>query len=347
MKDHERYMFRCIELGRLGLGYASPNPMVGCVLVHQGKIIGEGYHHQAGEPHAEVNAIHSIKDPSLLTDSTLYVNLEPCAHYGKTPPCAQFIVQHHIPRVVIGNVDPHEKVAGKGIEILKNGGCEVLTGILENEGRRLNRRFFCYHEKKRPFIILKWAQTMDGFIDRLRQPDEKPQPNWITGETARMLVHKWRSEEDAIMVGTKTAIMDNPKLNVREWHGKNPVRVLIDKTGKIGDAYHLLNDEIPTYIFTENKSLSKVRTHFIQLPFDDQLLHHILGFLYQQNIQSVFVEGGSALIHSFIRAGLWDEARVFIGQKEFISGIHAPVIKKHSTKTIKINQDIVKYYVNF
>jgi diaminohydroxyphosphoribosylaminopyrimidine deaminase / 5-amino-6-(5-phosphoribosylamino)uracil reductase len=345
MNDHV-YMQRCLELAALGLGNAAPNPLVGCVIVHDDKIVGEGYHHQAGEPHAEVNAIHSVRDKDLLSKSTLYVNLEPCAHHGKTPPCANLIIQNNIPKVVIGNVDPHEKVAGKGIEILENNGTEVVTGMLGDHCRHLNRRFFCFQEKKRPYVVLKWAQTMDGFIDRDRQPDEKPHPNWITGECARMLVHKWRAEEQSIMVGTKTAILDNPRLNVRNWSGRNPVRLLVDRNGKTNDSHFLLNDEILTYIFTENVKTSKARTHFIRQNFNENLLQEILHFLYEKEIQSVFVEGGASLINSFIFRGLWDEARVFIGEKEFKSGVKAPLIDKQATKKIKINDDLFYYYLN-
>lgn len=344
--DDTFYMQRCIELAALGLGNAAPNPMVGCIIVHNGKIIGEGYHHKSGEPHAEVNAIRSVRNKELLSTSVLYVNLEPCAHFGKTPPCAKLIVQYKIPKVVIGNVDPNEKVKGKGIEILEHGGCEVVYGVLDDSCRFLNRRFFCFHEKQRPFIILKWAQTIDGFVDRERQPDEEIGPNWITGESARMLVHKWRTEEQAIMVGTKTALLDNPRLNVRNWSGKNPVRLLIDKNGKVGDSHFLLDDQVLTYVFTEKQSISKTRTHFIQMNFNENLLVQILSFLYKQEIQSVFVEGGAALLNSFLNSELWDEVRVFVGEKEFKSGVKAPVIKKSAIKKIKINNDLLYYYSN-
>ena len=339
-------MQRCLELAAMGLGNAAPNPLVGCVIVHDDKIVGEGYHHQAGQPHAEVNAIDSVKNKKLLSKSILYVNLEPCAHYGKTPPCANLIVQNKIPKVVIGNIDPHVKVAGKGTNILKMNGTEVVTGVLEDHCRHLNRRFFCFQEKKRPYVVLKWAQTVDGFIDRDRQPDEKPHPNWITGEYARMLVHKWRTEEQSIMVGTKTAVLDNPRLNVRNWFGRNPIRLLIDREGKTNDSHYLLNDEVLTYVFTEKVRTSKEKTHFIRKNFNENLLQEILHFLYAQEIQSVFVEGGAALLNSLINSGLWDEARVFIGEKEFKSGVKAPVIKKQAIKKMKINNDLLYYYSN-
>ncbi len=345
MNDHV-YMRRCLELAALGLGNTSPNPMVGCVIVHNSRIIGEGYHHEAGKPHAEVNAIDSVRNKGLLSESTLYVNLEPCAHFGKTPPCANLIVENNIPKVIIGNVDPHEKVAGKGIAILRKNGVKVITGLLEEQCRYLNRRFFCFQEKKRPYVVLKWAQTMDGFIDRDRQPDEKPQPNWITGECARMLVHKWRAEEQAIMVGTNTAILDNPRLNVRNWYGRNPVRLLIDRNGKISDSHYLLNDETLTYVFTENIKPSKAKTHFIRPNFNETLLQDILHFLFEKEIQSVFIEGGATLLNSFIFSNLWDEARVFIGEKEFKSGVKAPIINKQATKKMKINNELFFYYSN-
>jgi diaminohydroxyphosphoribosylaminopyrimidine deaminase/5-amino-6-(5-phosphoribosylamino)uracil reductase len=320
--------------------------MVGCVIVNDEKIIGEGYHHQYGGPHAEVNAINAVKDRQMLAASTLYVNLEPCSHHGKTPPCAQLIAKHKIPKIVIGNTDPHEKVAGNGIQMLENSGSEVIQNVLHAECRQVNRRFFCFHEQKRPYIILKWAQTMDGYIDRQRQPDEELKPHWITGDTARMVVHKWRSEEQAIMVGTKTALMDNPRLNVRDWHGRHPWRILIDRHRKVNDKYHLMDDTIKTYVFTEKPAVSRMQTHFRQIKFNDDLLKEIMQFLYLQDIQSVFIEGGAALLKSFIQSNLWDEARVFMGVTEFKSGVRAPVIDKAAFATQKIDNDFLLYYSN-
>ena len=236
--NNEQYMRRCIELAHMGFGATVPNPMVGAVIVHQGKIIGEGYHCKYGEAHAEVNAVNSVEDKSLLSESTLYINLEPCTHFGKTPPCCDLIMQSHIPRVVIANVDPNPLVKGKGIEKLKNAGIEVTTDVLKAEGEELNKRFFSYYKKSRPYIILKWAQTGDGFMDIVRHPSQHLKPVWITTEEARILVHKWRSEEQAILVGTNTVFLDNPKLNVREWTGKDPIRILVDRTLRLPQNLH-------------------------------------------------------------------------------------------------------------
>jgi diaminohydroxyphosphoribosylaminopyrimidine deaminase/5-amino-6-(5-phosphoribosylamino)uracil reductase len=300
--------------------------MVGAVIVHNQKIIGEGYHHKSGEAHAEVNAINSVADKSLLGESTLYVNLEPCSHFGKTPPCSDLIIQHKIPRVVIANIDPNRLVKGKGIEKLKNAGVEVTIDILKAEGEELNKRFFMFHRKSRPYIILKWAQTEDGFLDTERTPGQPQRPTWITNEEARMLVHKWRSEEQSIMVGTNTAFLDNPKLNVRDWTGKHPTRILIDRQLRLPQNLSLFDGSIPTLVFThrEVEEDENPRVQFITIPFDEYLPEHILGELYRRQIQSLIVEGGAKLINSFIEALLWDEARVFTGNKFFGLGVAAP-----------------------
>jgi diaminohydroxyphosphoribosylaminopyrimidine deaminase/5-amino-6-(5-phosphoribosylamino)uracil reductase len=225
------FMKRCLELASKAEGMTYPNPMVGSVIVHEGKIIGEGFHLKAGGPHAEVNAINSVSDKSKLKDSTLYVNLEPCSHFGKTPPCADLIIANSVPRVVIGTLDTSEKVSGQGLSRLKNAGCEVITGVLEKECRRLNRRFFTFHEKNRPYITLKWAQSADGYLDMIRTSDQNTGPNWITGNPERVLVHRWRAGEQAILVGAGTLRVDNPKLNVREWTGNNPLRLVLSSSG--------------------------------------------------------------------------------------------------------------------
>lgn len=322
----ELYMRRCFDLARLGFGATAPNPMVGSVIVHQDKIIGEGYHKKYGAPHAEVNAINSVNDKSLLQTSTLYVNLEPCSHFGKTPPCADLIIQHRIPKVVIANTDPNRLVQGKGIEKLRNAGIEVVTDVLKKEGDELNKRFFIYHRKNRPYIILKWAQTKDGFIDVERTHTRPQRPTWITSEEARMLVHKWRSEEQAIMVGTNTAFLDNPKLNVREWTGKSPVRIVIDRNMRLPQNLSLYDGSVPTIVFTARKpdedESSKVE--FVTVAFDGYLPEHMLGELYRRNIQSLIIEGGTKLIHGFLEANLWDEARVFTSGDFFTSGVEAP-----------------------
>jgi diaminohydroxyphosphoribosylaminopyrimidine deaminase / 5-amino-6-(5-phosphoribosylamino)uracil reductase len=322
----ELYMLRCVELARLGSGNVAPNPMVGCVIVCRDRIIGEGYHQKCGEAHAEINAINSVDDKSLLQESTLYVNLEPCSHFGKTPPCCDAIIQHKIPRVVISNVDPNRLVKGKGIEKLRNAGVEVSTDVLVDEGLELNKRFFTFQKKSRPYIILKWAQTEDRFIDVIRHPAHPQKPTWITNEDARMLVHKWRAEEQAIMVGTNTAFLDNPKLNVRDWMGKNPLRIVVDRSLRLPRNLHLFDGSIATLVFTQREVEEQdVRNvEYVTVPFDEYVPEHMLGELYRRQIQSVIIEGGAKLINSFLTANLWDEARVFTGKKYFGSGIEAP-----------------------
>lgn len=333
--NDEQYMHRCIELARLGFGSTLPNPMVGAVIVHNGKIIGEGYHHKYGEAHAEVNAINSVADKSLLSASTLYVNLEPCTHFGKTPPCCDLVIQYHFLRVVIANVDPNPVVKGKGIEKLRQSGIDVTTDMLKAEGEELNKRFFSYYRKSRPYIILKWAQTEDGYIDIVRHPAQHLKPTWITTEEARILVHKWRSEEQAIMVGTNTAFLDNPKLNIREWTGKNPVRIVVDRNLRLPQNLHIFDGTIQTYIFThrEVEEQDNPMVEYITVPFDEYLPEHMLGELYRRQIQSLIIEGGAKLINSFLEANLWDEARIFIGKKYFLSGVEAPKLEKSPVET--------------
>ncbi len=318
-------MKRCLELAELGKGTAQPNPMVGSVIVHNGKIIGEGYHKNCGEAHAEVNAINSVKDESLLKESTLYVNLEPCAHQGKTPACSLLIIEKQIPNVVIGCIDTFSKVSGKGIEMLKNADVNVTVGILENESRWLNRRFFTFHEKKRPYIILKWAETIDGYIDINRKnPEQKAE--WITNEISRKLVHKWRTEEPAIMVGTNTAKLDNPELNVRAWSGNNPTRITIDKDLILPKSLNILDKTIPTIVFTKKQKQSENNLEYIRIDFSKEIHNQILNHLYKKEIQSIIIEGGKEFLDSFISNNLWDEARVFVGEKHFYDGVKAPKI---------------------
>lgn len=327
--EENKLMQRCLELAQNGMGTTSPNPMAGCVITHQNKIIGEGYHTKAGEPHAEVHAIHSVMDKTLLPQSTLYVNLEPCSHFGKTPPCADLIIQHNIPKIRIGIPDSNPQVAGKGIQKLKEAGCDVKVGICEKECKELNKRFITFHTHKRPYIILKWAQTQDGFIDMVRKPDSPNQPNWITNECSRMLVHKWRSEEDAIMIGTNTAILDNPELTVRNWKGKNPVRLLIDKSLRVPKESKIYNPNAKTIVFNTIKEECISNTiEFVKLNFN-VLLSAICDFLYHRNILSLIVEGGAQLITGFIHEGLWDEARIFTGNRNFIKGHKAPELPAH------------------
>jgi len=294
-----KFMSRCLQLARIGNSYVAPNPMVGAVLVCEDVIIGEGYHHRYGEAHAEPNAINSVKDKELLKKSTLYVNLEPCSHYGKTPPCADLIVRSGIPRVVIGTLDPNPKVAGRGADILRNAGIEVETGVLEEECRELNKRFFIYQEQKRPYILLKWAQTKDGFIDRIRS-DVSETPLIISNEITKQLTHKMRAENQSILVGANTVLLDNPSLTVRNWSGKSPVRIGIDRLGRIPDSFNLLDGSVPTLIFTENERANKPNLEFIQLNFEKNRLKTILKKIYERNIYSVLVEGGATILKSFL-----------------------------------------------
>lgn len=320
----ETFMQRCLDLALLGMGDVAPNPMVGCLIVHNGTIIGEGYHKEFGQPHAEVNAIRSVVNPELLAQSTLYVSLEPCSHFGKTPPCSDLIIQSCIPHVVIGTVDPFTKVAGKGIERMQKAGIEVEVGVLENECRQLNRRFFTFHEKKRPYILLKWAQTLDGFIDTDRT--ETQHPTWITNDLSKRLVHKQRSEESAILIGTNTAKYDNPALTVREWTGNQPVRMVIDRTHRLDSGLHILDSKAPTWIFTEKKIPDAENLQFIRLDFTHNILPQLLAVLYERNILSVIVEGGCILLNSFLKSGLWDEAFIYTGNQFFGKGVEAPHI---------------------
>ncbi len=337
-------MRRCIQLAENGLGHTSPNPLVGCVIVHDGVIIGEGYHRAYGKPHAEVHAIQSVANKDLLRQSTLYVNLEPCAHYGKTPPCSDLIVAMKIPRVVIGTVDSHSLVAGKGIERLRNAGIEVTTGVLQWECYRLNRRFFTYHEKKRPYIILKWAQSRDGRMDIQRMNHEKG-IHWITGKDAKRQVHLWRSQEDAILVGTQTVRNDNPSLTVREIEGKNPVRLVWDRDLQLDLTYNVFNNDAATIVLNAHKTerLSD-SLQLIRLDFDGDLLKELMHQLFQMHIVSMIVEGGADTLQRFIQADLWDEARVLTGDSILISGLQAPQLNLQPERTGYLGNDWVHYY---
>ena len=335
MSTPDIFMQRCLDLALLGMGDVAPNPMVGCVIVHDGIIIGEGYHEKFGQPHAEVNAIRSVKNPELLKESTLYVSLEPCSHFGKTPPCSDLIIENQIPRVVIGTIDPFAKVSGKGIERMKNAGIAVEVGILENECRELNRRFFTFHEKKRPYILLKWAQTLDGFIDTDRT--ETQHPTWITNAFAKRLVHKQRSEESAILIGTNTAQYDNPALTVREWTGNQPVRMVIDRVGRLDSNLHIFDGKSPTWVFTAVDKPESDNLKFIRLNFDRDILPQMLSELYNRDVLSVIVEGGSVLLNSFLNSGLWDEAFVYTGNQFFGKGVEAPHISGETTAFQKLD----------
>jgi len=339
--DHstdELFMHRALELAALGRGFVSPNPMVGCVVVHNNKIIGEGFHRQYGEPHAEVNAVESVEDKALLKESTLYVNLEPCSHEGKTPPCADLLIRHNVKKVVVSNLDSNPLVAGEGIKKLRAKGIEVITGVLEKEGREFNKRFFTYIEKQRPYIILKWAETADGFIAR-----ENFDSKWISNEHSRQLVHKWRTEEDAVLVGSKTAAHDNPKLNVRDWSGRNPVRIVIDRFLKLSDHLHLFDKSQKTICYNLIKHEEHPNLSLIRLDEEDFLINMIHD-LYKQKIQSIIIEGGAQTLSYFIEAKLWDEARTFGSEKAFKKGIQGPILHGNLISEERVLNDILKIY---
>lgn len=336
--QHETYMRRALELAELGKGDVSPNPLVGCVIVHEGRIIGEGYHEKYGGPHAEPNAIREVNDKSLLAASTLYVTLEPCAHFGKTPPCAHLLAEHKIKQVLIAAVDSNPLVGGKGIEILKKAGVEVVTGVLEKEARWQNRRFFTVMEKERPYIILKWAQTRDGYVAR---PDYDSK--WISNAHSRQLVHRWRAEEAAIMVGTKTAFYDNPRLNVRDWTGRDPLRVFIDKKLTLDTGMHLFDGTQPTICYNTVREEERGNLNYVKLQ-EDFSIYDILADLHVRKIQSLIVEGGTVLLQHFIANDLWDEVRVFTGNIAFGHGIPAPRMHVIPSQTLDLMGDRLDIY---
>ena len=320
------YMRRCVDLASAAAGYTAPNPMVGAVIVCDGRIIGEGFHRQYGESHAEVNAIRSVRDTKLLERSTLYVNLEPCSHDGHTPSCADFIIANRITHVVVGSFDPNPLVSGQGIAKLRAAGCQVTEHVLEEECDRLNIRFLTYHRKHRPYITLKWAQTDDGFIDVIRDRNTVGRPTWITGWYEQTLTHKWRAEEQAVMVGANTALADNPMLSMRRWNGRQPLRLVLDRRLRLPASLHLFDETQPTWVFTEQRQTDTPQATYIRVPFDPQLPHHILDALYHRHVISVLIEGGTRLLQTFIDAGLWDEARIFTGKTSFGDGVKAPVM---------------------
>ena len=344
MNQNETYIKRCLQLAKMGLPAAMPNPSVGAVLVYNDEIIGEGYTSAYGGNHAEVNAINAVKDKALLCKATLYVSLEPCSHFGKTPPCADLIIKSKIQKVVIGTLDTNEKVAGRGVQKLLDAGIKVEIGILTNDCYEVNKRFFTFYNKKRPFIILKWAESQDGFI--APQSQKKVASYAISNEISHQLVHKWRSEEQAILVGTNTIFKDNPKLNVRDWTGKNPVRVVLDRIGKIKDTFHVKDKSINTIVLTEQENLKSTENiEYETVTFDDQLIPSICAILQKRNIQSVLVEGGTKMLQSFIDANLWDEARIFKSDTVLLEGVQAPTIKiKKFEKTTILNDELLILY---
>ena len=333
MQIHEIHIKRCLKIAKNGLGSTRPNPMVGAIIVCDDKVIGEGFTSPYGQSHAEVNAINAVKNKALLKKSTLYVTLEPCSHHGKTPPCSDLIISHNIPKVVIGCIDDNPQVVGKGIAKLKASGCEVIVGVLENECKIHHKRFFTFHNKKRPYIILKWAETKDGFI--APKTKDKQKPIWITNRYSRQLVHKWRSEEQVILVGTNTVIEDNPSLTVRDWTGDNPTRIVIDKSLKLNSELKLFDNAAKT-ISISNK----------EIDFKKNISKQICDLLFKENINSIIIEGGSKTLQTFINEGLWDEARVFVGLTEFKEGVKAPQFKGKLVSEQSILDDSLKVYLN-
>lgn len=323
MTKDEKYIRRCIQLARNGMCNAAPNPMVGAVIVHNDRIIGEGYHARCGEGHAEVNAIRSVKDENLLQESTIYVSLEPCSHYGKTPPCADLIIRKGIPRVVVGCVDPFSLVSGRGIQKLKDAGIDVKVGVLEAECRQLIKRFVTFNTQQRPYITLKWAESADGFIDINR---EEGQPVVLSTPITSMYVHKQRAEHHAILVGRRTALLDNPSLTTRNWYGKNPVRLVIDKELTLPTSLKLFDGSAPTWIFTAQDKASTSQVIYFKLDFSRSILPQILQKLYENKLQALLVEGGSQLLQSFIDEGLWDEIYTEHSAKVLENGVKGPVI---------------------
>jgi len=347
MSDYEKYIRRCFQLAKSGLGNVAPNPMVGCVIVKNGKIIGEGYHRKYGEAHAEVNAVNSVIDKTAIEGSDVYVSLEPCSHFGKTPPCSDMLIANKVKRVIISNSDPNPLVNGKGIDKLNRAGIEVITNILEKEGMELNKRFFTFYLKKRPYIILKWAETLDGFIDidrkQLSHNTASLKDNWITNNQLKILVHKWRSEEQAILIGTNTAINDNPQLNTRLWAGKSPIRMVIDNDLSLPDNLNIFDQRYPTVVFTSHvkQNLTNIKYHTIDFKKDVET--QILQYCYENNIQSIIIEGGKELIESFTKLNLWDEARVLTGNKYFTKGLKAPFIDGKITERINFGKDVYTF----
>ncbi|WP_262909911.1 bifunctional diaminohydroxyphosphoribosylaminopyrimidine deaminase/5-amino-6-(5-phosphoribosylamino)uracil reductase RibD [Tenacibaculum finnmarkense] len=348
--ENEKYIKRCLQLAKNGIGTARPNPSVGAVIVYKNTIIGEGFTSAYGGNHAEVNAINSVKDKTLLKEATIYVTLEPCAHFGKTPPCADLIVKHHIPKVVIGCVDTNSLVAGKGIERLQNAGINVTIGVLEDECKKHHKRFFTVQNKKRPYIVLKWAETADGFIAPLKR--DAQQPVWISNSYSQQLVHKIRSQEQAILVGTNTVIADNPSLDVRHWAGNNPVRVVLDKNLRIPSNLTVFDEKVKTLVLVDKATkINKVKEQvevLEKIDFSSRVAEQICSVLQKHQIQSVLIEGGAQTLQTFIDANLWDEAQVFVGETSFKNGVEAPRLstEKILLKKQNIASDVLRIFEN-
>lgn len=341
---HEKYMGICLELASEGLREAMPNPSVGAVIVYDDKIIGKGYTRPFGNEHAEVQAVRSVQDKSFYKKSTLYVSLEPCAHHGKTPPCTDLIIESGIRHVIVGCEDPNPIVNGKGIQKLRDCGIRVEVGILKEECQQLNIRFFTFHQNKRPYVILKWAQTKDGFIDRERKNNETG-INWITDPRTKGITHQWRAEEMAVLVGFKTVENDNPKLTVRALEGKHPIRLVIDKMGALSDHFEVFNGEAPVIVFTKNRTAKYTNAKVIEIDFN-HAVNQILAALFKEGILSVIIEGGASTLSLFLKEGAWDEARVLTGKTTFGSGLKAPELKiKPNLQTDQFG-DNISYYFN-
>lgn len=350
--DDSVWMQRALRLATYGKGQVAPNPLVGSVVVHQGRIIGEGWHRRYGEAHAEVNALRQVSDESVLPESTVYVNLEPCAHFGKTPPCARLLVEKKVQRVVIANLDPNPLVAGKGIEMLRAAGIEVQTGVCEAAGQWLNRRFFTFITQRRPYIVLKWAQSSDGYL-----APNPPAPLWMTSRLSKQLVHRWRTEETAILTGKNTLLTDDPQLTARLWHGKQPLRIVIDRRGELPSTLRVFNSDAPTLYFspqqTPEGNESKRQTEWCLLPpavCNDypSLLAFVLDECYKRGIQSILVEGGKQTLDNFLQAGLWDEIRLFVAPCRLQEGIHAPGVPQGARLLDRqeIEGDLLLFYSN-
>jgi len=341
---HEVYIKRCFDLAQLAKGNTAPNPMVGAVLVHSDRVIGEGWHQQYAEAHAEINCLASVADADkhLISESTMYVNLEPCAHHGKTPPCAVRLSEEKVKQVIISNKDPFEKVDGRGIDILNQNHISVTTGILEKEGLWLNRRFFCFHQQKRPYIILKWAQTKEGFF----APADKSRFQ-ISNEQSQSLSHKWRTEEAAIMVGYNTALYDNPQLTARQWNGRQPLRIVLDRNLQLPKTHHVFKPGSPTWIVNEQKESSTGCPEYLQIDFDEKFLTRLMQRLYNTNVLSLTVEGGAALLDNFIDNNLWDEARIFTAPSSLANGLAAPILRNaDNIMQTQLGSDILNVYTS-
>ena len=339
---HNQYIRRCFELAKAGEQFVSPNPVVGAVIVKNNQIIGEGFHRKHGGPHAEVNAVNAVKAPHTCKGATIYVSLEPCAHTGLTPPCADLLVKEEFAEVVISCGDPFKEVNGKGVERLKKAGINVITGMLEPEGRFVNRYFFTSVEKQRPYILLKWAQTTDGFIDKERKEGDHG-PNWISTSSARKMVHGLRANYDAIMVGTTTALVDDPELTVRDVYGTNPIRIVLDKHLKLPKSLRLFNAAAPTLVFNEVTSKTENSVEWVQIDFNN-LLPELLSFLHKRKVQRLLIEGGKHTLEQFIAAGLWDEAKVITGPTFFKKGLSAPTLAAKPDQTEVLDSNVIQTY---